>query len=172
MGALWGAPAEIGRNADTAQTDCKIVGPSIGDSGGQVAYSEDAMSNLFNPDFVLPEQFANRGGWSGERRLMLAALGEAVATLQHYFDDPTQRGQRLYHEAREWIRSDDTSWAFAFEPICSIVGIDPDYLRQGLASWMATRRGSATNRRRLPLRRVNGRRISIAQPTSHLRKSA
>ena len=137
-----------------------------------MANSEDEMSNLFDPDLVLPEQFVNRGSWSGERRLMLATLGEAVATLQRYFDDPTQRGQRLYNEAQDWIRSDDTSWAFAFEPICSIVGIDPDYLRQGLATWMATRRGSSANRRRLPLRRANTRRISIAQPTSHLRKSA
>jgi len=133
---------------------------------------EEAMSTVFTPELVLPEQCVNRDALSGERRLMLAILEEAVGTFQRYFEDPTRRGRRLFEEAREWIDSDDTSRMLAFLPICDLVGIDPDYLRQGLDNWSATRRGLARKTRRASYRRTNERRVSIERPTLHLRKIA
>ena len=97
---------------------------------------------------------------------MCAVLEEAIATFQRHFEDPTRRGQSRFGEVREWIDSADTSWAFAFESICHVLRIDPDYLRQGLATWMETRRDSARDARRFRFRRASGWRTSESLPAA------
>ena len=63
---------------------------------------------------------------------MAAVLEEAVATFQRNLLAKTRRGQRLFREVDEWIRSADTSWTFAFESVCHTPKLDPKYLRAGL----------------------------------------
>jgi hypothetical protein len=93
---------------------------------------------------------------------MLAVLEEAVATFQHHLGTDTRRGRRLFREADEWFRSSDTSWAFAFESVCTVLGLDADYLRGGLARLKQRRPDDPARRQRL--RRTSGRRLSLAQP--------
>src|SRR6516225_1049600 len=97
-----------------------------------------------------------------EKGLMLAVLEEAVATYQHHLRADTRRGQRLFREAEEWFRSADTSWAFAFESVCAVLGLDADYVRCGLASLKQRRPDGAVRPQRL--RRTSARRLSLAQP--------
>jgi hypothetical protein len=97
-----------------------------------------------------------------EKGLMLAVLEEAITTFQHHLDAESRRGQRLFREADEWFQSADTSWAFAFESVCDVLGLDPGYVRAGLARLQRRRPDSGVQAQRF--RRMSGRRLSLAQP--------
>lgn len=90
-------------------------------------------------EVVTPEQFFfsaldSTASWTGERRLLLAVLEEAVATFIRYKDAATTRGKRLFREVREWFWSDECNYVCSFSGICDHLHIDPDYVRAGLAS--------------------------------------
>jgi hypothetical protein len=127
-----------------------------------LAQSEEVSRTIVSPEILLPVQFAARDTYRGEKRLMLAVLEEAVATFQRHLDVKTRRGQRLFHEAEEWIRSSDTSWTFAFENVCQTLGLDPEYLRDGLERSKRCRAGAGARVYRF--RRVSGRRTSVVAP--------
>jgi len=94
--------------------------------------------------------------------LMLAVLEEAVSTYQQHLDADSRRGRRLFREADEWFRSADTSWAFAFESVCDVLGLNQDYVRGGLARLRRRRSDGASHRHRL--RRMSGRRAALSPP--------
>jgi hypothetical protein len=135
---------------------------------------EEPASSLFGLEIIVPTQYFNRAINSGEKRLMLAVLEEAVATFQRYIYDDTGRSARLFREVEEWFDSTDgISWPFAFEKVCHTLEIDPEYLRRGLEVWKQTQlRSGKAHRYRFPFRRVNARRSSIALRSSGLPKSA
>jgi hypothetical protein len=100
------------------------------------------------PDAMLPSQFfgALRGGvpLSGERRLMVAVLEDALHCFQKYVDaeDPKQR--QLFQDAEAWITGHNPTWFFSFPNVCDTLDIDPDYVREGLLKWRdAPRRGTS-----------------------------
>jgi hypothetical protein len=103
-----------------------------------------SSAGLFEPDILLPNQYfaAFRRGRAveGERRLMLAVLEDAVDAYRKYAMARDPREQACFLEAKEWFSSDDRSWLFAFENICDVLEMNPDYLRGGLDRW---RRGLA-----------------------------
>ena len=68
----------------------------------------------------------------GERRLMLAVLGDAVDCYRkgRRARDPATR--LLFAETRAWMESTDRRAIFSFESICDALDIDADYLRRGL----------------------------------------
>jgi len=45
------------------------------------------------------------------------------------------RTSRLAREAEAWFFADDDHWPFAFVNICAVLGLDPAYIRLGLARW-------------------------------------
>lgn len=96
-------------------------------------------AGLFEPDVLLPNQYfaAFRRGRAveGERRLMLAVLEDAVDSYRKYALARDPREQACFLEAREWFVSDDRSWLFAFENVCDVLEMEPDYLRSGLDKW-------------------------------------
>lgn len=58
-----------------------------------------------------------------------------------------------------WLASDDVSWPCSFLPICELFDLDPDWLRRGLAQWVAratphTRRGYHRTRTLLTRSRI------------------
>jgi hypothetical protein len=63
------------------------------------------------------------------RRLMLAVLNEALQTYATGLTSrsPTKRCDA--YKAETWILSDATDHAFAFANVCSVLGVDPDYIR-------------------------------------------
>ncbi len=85
-------------------------------------------------DVVLPAQlFAARRPPDSERRLRLAILEDAVRYHRQYRNAADRRGRALYEDAVEWFASRDRSEPFAFENVCDALGLDPDYIRRGLA---------------------------------------
>jgi hypothetical protein len=145
----------------------------------QKSSGEETVSRMFEPDTILPSQFADRTKLEPsaypEKRLMLAVLEDAVASFQRYVHAKDRRGQRLFREAEEWFDSQEAEWPFAFENICNAIEIEAEYLRRGLAAWKeAQLRKTATGARvyRFPFRRVNGRRHSISLRSEGLRQIA
>ena len=74
-------------------------------------------------------EIPHRRSWTrhiGELRLMAAVLEDALNVLRKC---PRSRAGR---EAREWVKSRDASWPFAFERICEAFEIDANHVRQQL----------------------------------------
>lgn len=96
---------------------------------------------LFQPDVMLPTQYLSRVrgkvAQEAEYNLVLAILEDAVHCFRKYRDAESDSARELYVEAREWFESTDRSWPFSFENVCLILGIDPDYMREGLWRWEA-----------------------------------
>ena len=79
----------------------------------------------------LPE----RAKRSPECRLLWAILRDGIEAYMKYATATDRRGQRLFREAREWILQDDPTWLCSFVSICHIVGLEPEYIRDGLERW-------------------------------------
>ena len=78
----------------------------------------------------------HRRAWTrhiGELRLMAAVLEDALNVLRKC---PRSRAGR---EAREWVKSRDSSWPFAFERICEAFEIDAEHVRRQLDPKKAAR---------------------------------
>ncbi len=92
--------------------------------------------DIFGPALVMPEQFfgadESLSAVSGERRLMLAVLEDAVFCYQSYALSRDARRKFEFSEAKSWIENDDRDWPFSFENICAVLGFDPECLRSGL----------------------------------------
>ncbi len=103
--------------------------------------------DLFQPDTVLAPQFfatlrRQAPSKKGEWQLLVAILEDAVDCFQKYFLARDNCGRRLYRDAYEWIMvpqprptPGDDFPGFTFEYICDVLGLDPDYLREGLTRW-------------------------------------
>ena len=101
-------------------------------------------TSLFEPDVLGSERFfeafrRERGTLDRERLLMLAVLEDAIACYQRYLGARDARGRELFEETSAWVRCTDRSALFAFESICDVLDIDPDYLRRGLREWRERR---------------------------------
>ena len=88
---------------------------------------------------VLPEQFynttANLSHGRPEAALMHAVLEDAVNCVREGLRATNRRKQRLAREAEEWLLSDDSQWPFSFLNICTVLGLEPQYIRRGLSRW-------------------------------------
>jgi len=99
---------------------------------------------VFQPQSLLPEQFfggcrRQNASRTGEYRLLVAVLEEAIRCFQQNACATTYRQRRLFAEAEQWImaRGDaavagTAAPAFSFEYICAVLGLDPAWLREGL----------------------------------------
>jgi hypothetical protein len=141
-------------------------------------FDEPAGPGL-EPETILPSQFFDRvqidASLQPEKRLMLAVLEDGVGTFQKYVTSSTRRGQRLFAEAEEWFAATAMDWPFGFEKICEALGLEPAYIRSGLARWRAAQQAESSSSAkvvRFPFRRVNGRRHSVTGRPVGLRRSA
>ena len=103
------------------------------------ATADDRVSFLFQPDTLLPAQyfdnFRRKTHLEPEKRLLLAILEDGINTFRDNVSARSGKSQRLFKEAEEWITETDSDWIFAFETACEILGINPQYVRQGLLRW-------------------------------------
>ena len=114
------------------------------------SYVEPGVTALFASEIVLPTQF-----WTlqsdlrsePEKRLMVAVLEEAMATLLNWTDSPSTAAQQLAAEARQWIASDDRSSPFSFATICDVLGLDPSRVRVVIDGRLERRQMYARHRR-------------------------
>jgi hypothetical protein len=103
-------------------------------------------NNVFRADIILPVQFfeavKHRAATkTGEYRLLVAVLHDAVSRFQKYALDDDQDCA----EAEQWIMGTEAAFEgaldaprFSFEFICAALDIDADYLRGGLRRWRET----------------------------------
>ena len=82
---------------------------------------------------------------SPERDLMLAILEEAVNDYQRSWKARDRRARKRFADARAWIMNTDSEWIFSFTNCCEALGVQPDYLRQGLMLWRQTKRPRLAN---------------------------
>jgi hypothetical protein len=98
-----------------------------------------AATQPFPITAVLPEQFRGLTGMTsavgGEIALMRAVLGEAIECFQKHADGSSRRTRRLVGEAEQWFLADDIRWPFSFVNICTVLGLNAEYVRRGLKAW-------------------------------------
>jgi hypothetical protein len=112
------------------------------DQGGKMQEKEtldERLPALFEPDTLLPVQYfeamRKKHLLEGEKRLILSVLEDAIECFMKCIDSPTNKGQRLFRDADEWISLEDTHWVFSFDNVCDMLDINPQYMRRGLHNW-------------------------------------
>ena len=89
----------------------------------------------FEVDILATEDFAriHRSRLlSPEHQLMAAVLDEAIADYQRCSKARDKKGMEQFADAQAWILESNSDWIFSFVNCCEALGIEPDYLRQGL----------------------------------------
>jgi len=110
------------------------------------------------PDVVLPSQFFELAGarnWSGEQRLMLAVLADAVNLIGQHRD--SNRRQR--NEARCWVFAKWFDGPMSFERVCDALGLNAEGLRRRLSALIS--HSSGTFRRIRVKRAARMRRVTV-----------
>lgn len=112
------------------------------DQGGKMQEKEtldERLPALFEPDTLLPIQYfeamRRKHLLEGEKRLILSVLEDAIECFMKCMESATNKGQRLYREADEWIALEDKHWVFSFDNVCDMLDINPEYMRRGLRDW-------------------------------------
>jgi hypothetical protein len=121
---------------------------------GEAIRSESASEEsgaIFQPDTVLPTQFyaalREKGVVEGEKRLMAAVLADAVECYMKQCGATDHRGMQLFRDAEEWLFGSGSRWLYAYGNICDVLGLEPEYVRQGLLQWRARRARPITLRK-------------------------
>ncbi len=94
--------------------------------------TEEMLDRLLAAPFVdvtqVPMHHAPRVE-SGEARLALAILEDALRCVLRHSDSRIPRQRAEAREARAWIESDVEDYALAFVPICQLFDVDPEWIR-------------------------------------------
>ena len=100
---------------------------------------DERLPSLFEPDTLLPIQYfeamRKKHLLEGEKRLILSVLEDAVECFMKCLDAATNKGQRLFREADDWIAHEDKRWVFSFDNVCDMLDINAEYMRVGLRRW-------------------------------------
>jgi hypothetical protein len=90
---------------------------------------------LSQADIILPSQYfgaLGSVGLSGEQRLMLAVLVDAINVLQSWHGVGSARKRCNFAEAAQWVNTRGTSYPFSFDSVCDALEIDSELLRSRL----------------------------------------
>ena len=141
---------------------------------------EERVTSLFQPDTLLPDQYLDtyrrKLHLEPEKKLMLAILEDAIACFQKYVSATDAKGKALFQEAEDWIQQAAGEGVFAFDSICEGLGLSPDYIRRGLATWKENslaQRSQAKVYRLAPRSRKHKRRVALSRRSGQrLRRAA
>jgi hypothetical protein len=102
-------------------------------------WENGALGSLLVPDVITPEQYydARRDDSTLRpvKRLMLALLEDALRCFQNNADAKSGPRRRLFVEAEQWLLCRGGQGPFSFDTVCETLGIEPDFLRNGLTDW-------------------------------------
>lgn len=97
------------------------------------------------PEGLTPEQFFERKGsmryLESEQRLMVAILRDAIECLQKHVHTQDIKGRRIFLDAQEWLIHEDSEWPFSFFNCCAALGMNAEYIRDGLTEWLKREQG-------------------------------
>jgi hypothetical protein len=126
---------------------------------------DEKLPGLFEPDTLLPIQYfeamRRKHLLEGEKRLVLSVLEDAVECFMKCIDSSSNKGQRLFRDAEEWITLEDKKWVFSFDNVCEMLDVNPEYLRRGLRDWKV-RKLEAIERARIE--RAEQAALAVAEP--------
>ena len=74
-----------------------------------------------------------------ETALMCAVLEDAFFCFQKQFEIENPRIKRTAQEAEDWFFNPDSRWLFSFLSICTVLGLEPEYIRKKLKHWSQSR---------------------------------
>jgi hypothetical protein len=63
---------------------------------------------------------------------MLAILDNAVHCFQDHHLAQHGKRKRLFDDVHRWFFEASSDWLCGFENICSVLGLNPEYIRKGL----------------------------------------
>jgi hypothetical protein len=66
---------------------------------------------------------------------MFAILEDAVHCFQDHHLAQHGKRKRLFDDVHRWFFEASSDWLCSFENICSVLGLNPEYIRNGLARW-------------------------------------
>jgi hypothetical protein len=96
------------------------------------------VTSLFQSDTGLPTQFFDDRRATTllepEKRLMLAILEDAIDCFRDNCSAKQGKKKRLFDNAKGWLFGSD-DWVFGFQNICSVLGLNPEYVLKGLVRW-------------------------------------
>jgi hypothetical protein len=108
---------------------------------------DDRIGSLFQPDTLLGEDYAanfrRKIPLESERTLLLAVLEDGVRCYQENLFAESGKRRTLFDEAKEWLFSDDADWFCSFVSICTLLNLEPNYIRRGLRQWEVQARKAA-----------------------------
>jgi hypothetical protein len=112
--------------------------------GGRTVGLDERIGSLFQPDTLLGEDYAanfrRKIPLEPERTLLLAVLEDGVRCYQENLFAVNGKRRVLFDEAKEWLFSDDATWFCSFVSVCTLLNLEPNYIRRGLRQWEAQAR--------------------------------
>lgn len=130
--------------------------------------ANDTFTHLLQPDTLLPSQYfavlKRKGAHEPERRLVIAVLRDAVDCFQKHLRARDAKARQLFHDAEEWICSEDRSWPFSFENVCDLLQINAEYLRRGLLTWKDHQLSGVTRTNVVPMKPILPRALLSEKP--------
>ena len=113
-------------------------------TGTRTAGMDERIGSLFQPDTLLAEDYAanfrRKIPLEPERTLLLAVLEDGIRCFQENLFAVGGKRRTLFDEAKEWLFSDDANWFCSFVSICTLLNLEPSYIRRGLGEWEALER--------------------------------
>ena len=102
----------------------------------QFAFQEFSSYEPLFQTAIVDELVHTGGGYAlgPERSLLSALLFDGVQAYMMYASSPGASSNIRYREAYTWVNTRGTDYVFSFDSCCEALGIDPDYLRYGLAN--------------------------------------
>ena len=115
------------------------VANMINDSEPSALTAEEKIASLFQPDMLLSAQYfenlRRKTHFEPEKRLMLALLEDAISCYQDNLISRSGKKKRLFEDTEQWVLRTDGDWIFSFDNVCDALGLNPEYVRQGLLRW-------------------------------------
>ena len=108
-------------------------------SDGFQLSSDTAVERFVGLNQILPCQYYDVSGGhrlTGEQRLMLALLTDAINVYQKGALSRMTTARRLYVDAEQWILADrSVGSALTFDTVCEALGINSSLLRRRIIEW-------------------------------------
>jgi len=81
-----------------------------------------------------------------EKALLLAVLEDAIHCYRKFATAHDRAGRERFREVEQWLVGGGNDWIFAFETLCELLDLDPDYVRRALRE--SAPKAAAANRDR------------------------
>lgn len=108
---------------------------SYSDSEAYIKLNQDVMAVI--PDDIVSNEKGIAHG--PVRALMAALLFDGVqAYLSYVIVDGGKKFNSRYREAYNWVHAQGGEYIFSFDSVCEGLGIEPNFLRLGLANVLSS----------------------------------